>query len=298
MPSKRSPILLFIAALIALSMACSLTGSETIPEIPPGDSSQDTIATAVAATLAAGQAENLPPTIHPTVTSDTTPLPQPNYTVNGVSLFISPQLAENITAVMAPANVNEEALFWSTPEHREYQFNNWALKMEAFQQPALRIFSVSEFTAVNPNVGERLAALQVALTAQPSDGSGLDVPSIFGAGQLFQSNIKFLDFQNGSGARWLSQYGQAYFPIGLPSLFYTFQGFTTDGAFYISAILPVNHPVLPDTNSVTLDDAFYNNYDSYAAETRITLDAQADSSFNPSLELLDQLVETLLVEAQ
>ena len=294
MCTKRSPILLFLTSLIALTMACSLTGSETKPEQAPEASSQDDIATAVAATLEAAGGETLPPTADPVETSEADLPPEPTYNVNGVSFYFNPQLAEYITAGEVPAEVIEDAPYWSTPEHREYLFNNWALP-GGFHQPAIRIYLVAEFAEVNPNIGERLAALQAALIAQPTDGTGLDVPNLFNAGQFYQSNLKFLDFQNGSGARWLSQYGQAYFPIGLPSLFYTFQGFTADGAYYISIILPVDNPILPPTASVTLDDAFYNNYESYAAETSILLSTQADASFSPSLELLDQLVESLTV---
>ncbi len=295
MYTKRSPILLVIPILIALSLACSLTGTETKPEVAPEAPSQDAIATAVAATLVAQEAENPPPTTQAPVTAESPSLPQPNYHVNGISFYFNSQLAENIIAVVVPANLNSDMAFWNSPEYREFLFNNWALKKEGFHQPFLRIYSVADFSAVNPNIEGSLSALQAALAAQPIDGTGLDVPSIFNAGQLFQSNIKYLDFQNGGGARWLSQYGQAYFPIGLPSLFYTFQGFTADGAFYISVILPVDNPILPPADSVTLDDAFYNNYDSYAAEARNTLNAQPDASFIPSLEVLDEMVQSLLV---
>ncbi len=292
MRTKRPPIFM-ITILIALSLACSLTGSETKPEIPPEDSSQDAIATAVAATIAAAEAEATL-TVHPTVTADTPPLPEPNFNYNGISFYFHSSLADNITAGTSPADLLEGNEFWNTPEHREYIFNNWALP-GGFHVPTLRVYSVAEFSAVNPSIGDRLNALQAALAAQSPDGAGLDVPSIYNAGQFFQSNPKYLEFQNGSGARWLSQYGQALFPIGLPNLFYTFQGFTADGAYYISLLLPVDHSILPPTSSVSLDDAFYNNYEAYVAENTQILNAQADASFTPSLELLDQLVQTLLV---
>jgi hypothetical protein len=33
--------------------------------------------------------------------------------------------------------------------------------------------------------------------------------------------------------------------------FYTFQGLTSDGNYYIAAVLPVTHPDLPDTQQVS-----------------------------------------------
>lgn len=295
MQTNRPSVFILLLILIALSVACSLSGTETKPEVPPEESSQDTIATAVAATLEANQPDDpmatVFPTVHPTVTASP---PEPNFNYAGVSFYFNELLADNITAGITPSNYSAEASWWSTPEHREFLFNNWILA-DAFHKPAIRIYPVAEFAEMNENIGVRLDALKGVLAARSPDMAGMDVPDMFNAGQLFQSNIRFLDFQNGSGARWLSQYGQAYFPIGFPSLFYTFQGFTTDGQYYISVVLPVNHPSLPNTMDITMDDDFYNNIDSYTAGIRNQLDGQADSSFVPSLVLLDEMVQSLLV---
>ena len=295
MSFKYSKIALPIILLITLSLACALTGGgETSLEL----SGEDSIATSVAATLAAVEAskptDNPPPAANPTMTADAPPPPQPNFDYAGVSFYFSELLAENITAGITPGNYDENAPWWSTPEHREFQFNNWVLS-DAFHTPLIRIYPVGEFRAINDNVGTSLDELQTVLENQPLDGTGLGVSDIFNAGQFFQSQVKYLDFQNGSGARWLSQYGQALFPVGWPYLFYTFQGFTNDGAYYISIIMPVNHPSMPNPDSVTLDDAFFENYETYIDGVRNQLEAESDASFMPSLVLLDQIVESLLV---
>ena len=183
---------------------------------------------------------------------------------------------------------------WSTPEHRSYSFNGWVLT-DTFHKPSIRIYPVADFRAINENVSMGMDALSEALSSQPADGEGLRVLDLYNAGQFFQGQMKYMDFQNGSGARWLSQYGQALYPIGWPHLFYTFQGFTNDGVYYISIILPVNHHSLPHPDSVTLDDAFYENYDPYVEGIRNQLEAESDASFMPSLVLMDQIVESLLV---
>jgi hypothetical protein len=169
---------------------------------------------------------------------------------------------------------------------------------DAFHVPAIRIYPVAEFKAINENVSVGLDELNSALQNQPLDGEGLFVSDMFNAGQLFQAQVRYLDFQNGSGARWLSQYGQALYGIGWPNLFYTYQGLTDDGMYYVSIILPVNHPSLPNPDDLTLDQAFYDNYENYAEETRNDLNNAADASFMPSLVLLDQIVETLFVGSQ
>jgi hypothetical protein len=294
MKSIRSRILLFLTLLILFSLGCALTAKQA----EPSSEAVDQIAAAVAQTLAAEEVEeklDIPlPTSQPTMTSEPPPPPEANFTYQGVSFYFSDLLAENVTAGTIPGNYDENAPWWSTPEHREYIFNNWVLS-DTFHTPTIRVYPVAEFRAINQNVSDGLDVLMATLQTQPSDGADLEVVDLFNAGQLFQSQTKYLKFQNGYGARWLSQYGQAYFPIGWPNLFYTYQGFTDDGKYYISIIFPLNHPSLPHPDNVTLDDAFAENFINYSNEIGAQLNAETDASFVPSLVLLDQLVASLLV---
>ena len=259
-----------------------------LPQDGQPDNSADTIATAVAATLEAGEVEESPP--------DTASGPETNFEYNGVEFYFNYLLADDITAGVDPGYYDEQAVFWSTPQHRVYKFNGWFLS-DAFHDPAIRIYSVADFSAINENVSNALVALEGALAAQPLNSPDLRVADLFNAGQLYQSNLRPMDFQNGYGARWLSQYGQSYYPIGWPNLFYTFQGFTEDGLYYVSIIFPVTHPSLPDADTVTLDNAFYENIAPYTEGIQLQLEAESDNSFMPSLVLLDQLVASLLVGA-
>ena len=291
---ERVILILVMLAAAALQACVPVQG-------PSQDDSAAAIETAVAATLAAGGESNLPDTaapppsptwtIHPTVTASP---PETNFEYAGVSFYFNDLLADNIVAGINPGQYDEQAVFWSIPEHRAFIFNNWVLS-DAFHTPAIRIYPIEDFNAINENVANALAALGGVILTQPLNGAELRVPDLFNAGQLYHSNAKTLRFQNGYGARWLSQYGQAYFPVGWPNLFYTFQGFTDDGLYYVSIILPVNHHSLPATDSVTMDDAFYENYSNYAAGIQSQLEAESDNSFMPSLVLLDQLVTSLLV---
>lgn len=290
----------FAVPLIFLSLllsACSPGGNQL-----PVDDSVNAIATSVAATLAARDAAADPTvpqpsptwTIHPTVTASP---PEANFRYAGVSFYFNELLADDITAGITPGEYTEDNPWWSFPDHREYVFNNWVLS-DAFHEARIRVYSVADFKALNENVANGLDALDAALKAEPLNGNDLMVPSFFNAGQLYHSNARALRFQNGYGARWLSLYGQGYSPIGWPNLFYTFQGFTDDGAYYVSIIFPVNHPSLLNPEEVTLDDAFWENYGTYAEDTRQTLEAAPDNSFVPSLVLLDQLVSSLLVQPE
>jgi hypothetical protein len=293
MKLKRTGFILVLIVSAALTLQACGPG-----ESPTGEDAANAIETSVAATIEAGQVQDtaIPQptpiwTIQPTVTASP---PETNFDYAGLRFYFNDLLADNITAGVNPGLYDENTPYWSTPEYREYIFNNWVLS-DAFHTPAIRIYPVAEFIAMNANVGGALAALDAAVQAEPLNIGGLSVPDLFNAGQLYISNPRAMRFQNGYGARWLSQYGQAYSLVGWPHLFYTFQGFTDDGLYYVSVILPVNHPSLPGIDSVPIDDAFYENFEAYAAGIRAQLEAEADNSFFPSLVLLDQLVASLLV---
>lgn len=292
MLSKRSRIILVITILISLSLACTLTGSEdSATEV----SSDDVIATSVAATIVANEDAELPeesadPTVHPTITASP---PEPNFTYAGVSFVFNEALADNIVAGVNPAMIDENT-WWSVPEHREYRFNNWIIA-DAFLEARIKIYMVEEFKTINPGVGERLDALRVVLDTKPADGEGAPVGDVFNAGQMYKSNVKYLQFHNGEGIRFLTQYGQALSPLGRPMMFYTFQGLTDDGQYFISAMLPATHPSLPHAEMVEMDQAFMDNWETYVAETEAQLNAEADNTFLPPLGLLDEMFESMTV---
>jgi hypothetical protein len=63
-------------------------------------------------------------------------------------------------------------------------------------------------------------------------------------------------------------------------------------------VLPVNHPYLPHPEGVTLDDEFFENYSEYRDGVVAQLESESDNTFVPSLVLLDEIVESLLVVSE
>ena len=292
MKTNRFKIFLFFSILLSLSLACVLTGGETEPE--PAADSGDAIATAVAATQEAIQNEDLTPTdfptVHPTVTASPV---ETTIDYAGVRFYFNDVLAADITADVNLAVMNEDVR-WSVPDHRKFVVNDWVLA-DAFLPARFTIYLVADFRDINPGVGDRLDALQIMLASKPEDGEGAVVGDIFNAGQMFMSNVEYLQFQNGEGVRFLTQYGQALSPIGLPMMFYTFPGFTDDGQYYISAMLPATHPSLPHPEQVTMDQAFVDNWETYVADLEVQLNGEPDNMFMPPLALLDAMFESMTV---
>lgn len=297
MNNKRLTIFLILILITAFTLQACLPDQN-----PTADAGADAIETAVAATMAAG--EESPPdtaappssptwTIHPTVTASP---PEPDILFRGVSFSYDPSLAENISPSVLEAIDDEAGPWWSTPETVSFIFNGYALP-EAFLDARIHVYPVAEFSEINPTVGERLVTLRQVLDAGDVNDERIGMADVFNAAQFLRTKVAFVGFQNGSGVRFLAQYGQAYSAVGWPHLFYGFQGLTDDGQYFISVIMPVNHPSLPHPDTVVLDEAFAENFVNYVAENEIALQGQPDSSFQPSLILLDQLVASLLVES-
>lgn len=289
---KRNTIILLLVVSIAVTLTACGPGESDDPA--------NTIETAVAATMAAGEVQEttVPApsptwTVHPTVTA---PAPEPDVVYQGVSFSYHPSLAANISPAVLEAVDDEGGPWWTTPETVSFIFNGYALP-DAFLDARIHVYNVAEFGEINPTVGERLDTLRQVLDAGDVTDDRISMADLFNAAQFLRTKVAFVDFQNGSGVRFLSQYGQAYSAVGWPHLFYGYQGLTDDGQYFISVIMPVSHPSLPHPDTVVLNEAFAENFENYIAENELALQGQPDDSFQPSLTLLDQLVASLLVTA-
>ena len=122
----------------------------------------------------------------------------------------------------------------------------------------------------------------------------------FNAGQVFYSQAAVIQFQNGRGIRYLTEYAQYTAPINNHDLFYTFQGLTADGQYWVSAILPVSNPMLPANgdNPPTGQswEDFSNSYESYLADITAQLNAQGPGSFAPTITMLDVIINSIVIQ--
>jgi hypothetical protein len=212
----------------------------------------------------------------------------------GVSFSFDPSLASSITPETIPADSEAGVAEWNSPEYYQFTLNGYPLQ-DTFHTPRIMVFPVDAFIAINPVAEDTITQLSILLVDQPTAPESIPFLPVFNAGQFMQAQVKYLDFQNGSGVRFLTQYGQDVWPVNNHDLFYTFQGITSDRQYYISAILPVAHPSLPDPDSVTMDDAFYNNFTDYVIDIESQLSAKPEDSFSPVLSLLDAMIQSILI---
>jgi hypothetical protein len=121
---------------------------------------------------------------------------------------------------------------------------------------------------------------------------------LFNAAQVMHAQTQYLNFKNGQGLRFLTAFSQGNVPINNYELIYTFQGLTSDGKYYVAAVLPVNHPSLPADGKVTGKEPpeFTSDYSSYLSNVVKILNSQAANTFIPDLTQLDAMISSLEIK--
>ena len=218
----------------------------------------------------------------------------------GLTITLPDELATGITCETVPATTGATDLPpWEIrPEYTNAKLDNYLLQ-NTFHSPQIYVFPVEGYEQASEQAGLIIADLRALLDEEPSDPESIPVLPAFNAAQMIRTQIEYIPFQNGRGVRFLTMYGQAAYPVNNEDLIYVYQGLTDDGTKYISVILPVNHPDLQPTGAnVPNGDwaAFNENFETYIAEMTLQINQYESNSFNPTLTVLDGLVESLQVE--
>ncbi len=244
-----------------------------------------------------------PPVTEPPVTEP--PVTEPpvvtNVACNELSLYLDPALAASFDCQVVPESPSEMEIY---PAHTELTFHGYLL---ADKFPHISVYPIGDYAALLPDViPGRVAELQsiIASGSIPpfavSFSSTLPFLPTFNAAQVFYAQEQNLAFVNGSGIRFITEYAQYYAPANNHDLFYTYQGITSDGLYWISVILPINHPMLPANadnppGGMTWEE-FSNNYDPYITDMVFQLNTQPPDSYIPTLFALDALVSSIIVQ--
>jgi hypothetical protein len=273
-----SKVLIIITILLAISLACGL------PTLSDGLN----VETQVALTLEAINGNPAVATAGPSCNT---------IDFNGISLCFDPAIAQGNTTSVVSAVTSVDNPWYNVPQIEQIDFSNYVAG-EKFHSPRIMVFSVAEYKAVYDKAEERISELQRYIASKPNIPSGV-IPFLpnWNAQQLYQLMPAFVSFQNGQGIRFLTEYGQYYAPVNNTDLFYTFQGITNDGKYYVSVVLPVTHPSLPPDYKVdaTLQAQIDADFEAYKASIFSGLSAQPLDSFSPSISLLDAMIESMKI---
>ena len=298
---KLTQMLVWIAGLALLVTACS-------PQAILGQASEQVQPTYTPYTT------DLPKPTHTALVPSPTPLPtagpeptfgpiQPSgssYSLDGVSFELDQVVAASVSGRIIPENPGvQDGPFWVVnPRYVEFALDGYALS-ETQQSPVIQVYPVEDYRRLSALADETLDTLASFLAEKPAAAEQIPLLPMINAVQIMRSNVAYVEFQNGSGVRFLTQYDQYPAPINNQEMFYAFQGLTSDGRYFVSAILPVNHPSLPmnaDELSIPELEKIAMNANNYYGMISADLSAQSDGSFIPDLGKLDAMIASLVIE--
>lgn len=214
----------------------------------------------------------------------------------GVSFSFGDAVAQGAQGqLIAAVPADPNGPFWdAAPEHVEFTFSSYVLT-DTFHQPRIIVYPIADFLSMSPPASQVITGLQQLLTTQPlSVTDNLPFLPLFNAAQQLHAAVKYVQFQGGVGVRYLTQFNQYAAPVNNHDLFYTFQGVTLDGKYYVAAILPVNNPILPADNSQP-PQGTPEEITKYYIDMAQKLTEQAPSTFTPDLGALDALVSSIAI---
>lgn len=206
-------------------------------------------------------------------------------------------LASGYQAETVPAAFGGDLPYWEVlPEYTRVTLQGYTIS-DHLHEPAIYIYPVRELEKVNEGARTVVSSLQ-SLLQSPQEIPNMPFLPLFNAGQMMHTHLQYLDFQSGQGLRYLTMFSQGIVPINNHELIYTYQGLTSDGKYYVAAVLPVTHTSLPADGSVTGSEPpeFVSDYAAYVANTAASLNTQAANTFTPDLTQLDAMMSSLEIK--
>ena len=291
--SSHHPLFVWFAAAILLLSACQPAALATSPQ-PTQPPTQPTAAPVILDTQPPAQ-----PTAAPVVVVTQIPA-QPTQPSVGApadftldySAVAQDMTVETVAAL--PAGVGEP-YFEAAPQYQRLTLQGYPVASHLLK-PQIFIYPAADLAPYNEHAGKIAADLGALLQTQQA-GDHLPFLPLYNAAQVMHTQVGYLDFKSGKGVRFLTQFDQAPLPINNYELIYTFQGLTSDGKYYIAAVLPVTHPELPAGSEVSEQQANeLSDFPDYLSRTVTLLNQQPADSFTPDLNELDALIRSIEVK--
>ena len=222
----------------------------------------------------------------------------------GMKFAFPSSLAESVwpESVASLTPMDSTTGWGGRPEHIRFTFASQG-KPDAFQiggaglsgHPQIFIYPAQEFSRMGEMPKGKIDSLQALLEARPpAPENEIPLLPLINAAQVFHAQVKYLDFQNGSGVRFLTQYSQEVVGrLTNKNIFYTFQGLTRDGKYYIAAFFPITASGLSD--ELVQED--WQAAQAHLVEDIRHLESLSSQDFEPGLEVLDSIIESLVVES-
>jgi len=230
-------------------------------------------------------------------------LPLANVTCNELSFYLDPALGSGYECETVPESSSSDIPMdiFIYPAHTELTIQNYPLTRTQFP-PQVIVYPVNRFSELLPDVLPLRVSNLERLTSSGT-WSSRELPFLppVPMAQTFFSHATVISFHGGRGLRFITDYNEISHPISNRTIFYTFQGLTDDGLYWVAVTLPISSPILPEDADFPpppegyTDESWFQNYSSYVSDVKDTLEAQAPGSFSPTISILDSLVESITV---
>ena len=213
-----------------------------------------------------------------------------------ISLDLGTVAQDTQVEIIPAVSPDSNAPYWEIlPKYQVFSLEGYEIS-EHLLKAQIFLYPVAELAAFNQGADQIASNLEILLDNQLV-GESLPFLPLFNAAQVMHSKVAFLDFENGSGVRFLTQFDQAPIPINNYELIYTFQGLTDDGKYYIAAIFPITHPSLPDDSMVDSGQEFNpKEFSTEMAESVVKLGNFSDMDFSPTISQLDEVIRSINVQ--
>lgn len=299
---KSRLYLLALIVVLMAALACSLPW-DPVDETPPPLDLQEITATVPEPVANTDVVEPEVPTLEPIEEPTSEPFTCGPGMVSATAFsveFCYPGLYSNgFSQAMVPENPpDDEMPIWGVnPDTIEIILAGYPVENE-YHDPIIRIYPVDDFVALEPRIQTLVTELEVLLASGETNPPSIPFVPIFNAAQMMQAQVTHLDFRNGKGVRFITQYSQAAISISNDSAFYAFIGLTDDGAYLISATMPVNHWLFyPDMFTEPSEGwaTFSENFETYISNMETELLTQPLDTFYPVLLPLDEMMASFLI---
>jgi heat shock protein HslJ len=172
-------------------------------------------------------------------------------------------------------------------------------------QEVARVLPVEEYVALWQAAGDDTIALNLeqlkALLAERPASPQAPLPILPppAAYNDLATQVKYLDFADGTGIAFVGRVSQDASPILNYQLKYYFVGLTGDGKYLVSLQYPVSTAALSDAIESMPEEQKRladEDFTAYLQQTIETLNALAPGDFEPDLSKLDAMVNSLTIE--
>jgi hypothetical protein len=276
--SRYALSVLFVTILLMMS-ACQQAEQATSTAIPFPVTQPTNTAVPATATLVKPSATAVPATQTPEAAN------------NWISLD-KPSMAQNV--LVETKSMPTWSWWVDAPEYRRLTLQGYAVANHAFK-PQIFVYAVADLPASSDNALKMVDELKALLQTQKV-GDKLPFLPLITDVQVMHAQVQFMDFKNGKGVRFLTQYNNGMSPVNNHDMFYTFQGLTNDGKTYVAAVLPVTNPDLPADSISGGSNLVGKAYQDAVAKTVALLNAKPTSSFAPDLAKLDALMRSIEIK--